>query len=249
MHVSMRNRRSSAGSSSTTLRTRYSRTIRRRGPRAARVRRRSAAGLSRVARWNSWRPAAHPSVRRVRAARSSGGRGVPYTSRKRLSTSHDRKRRSSTPSSSSSPATRQRDRFQRGGTRDAASTASAGGALSTIRSRSRSATASPPGPGGRRPRGRVGRSTTLRMARTASPASAQSPGQAGEGGSEGVLQGLEDGPALGVDVVGPVPDHGGVGGPPPAGPAGSSCRTRRGPRPGTGAPTRGGRRPLPGVLA
>ena len=43
--------------------------------RALTARWRSSAGLPRVDRWNSWRPAAHPSVRRASSARAPGRSG------------------------------------------------------------------------------------------------------------------------------------------------------------------------------
>ncbi len=83
------------------------------------------------------------------------------------------------PSSSRSPSTLQRDRFHRGGMRDAASTARAGGALSINRSRS-SSDGVPSRAWRSSTTRRVGWRTPARMARTASPTSVQPPGQSGD---------------------------------------------------------------------
>ncbi len=106
---------------------------------AATARRRSLVCLPRVARWNSWSPAAHPSSPRASWARSPGGSGSPYTSANSRSTSHDRNRRSSWPISSSAPDTRSRDRFQPGAWRQVAASTSHGGASSTRSPRASSA--------------------------------------------------------------------------------------------------------------
>ncbi len=95
-----------SGSASSTLRVRYWRASDERLDATPISRRCSDGGLWRTARWNSWRPAAHPSMRWVSRATSSGDSRSPHTSLRRRSASQVRKRRSSGPISSSSPVSR-----------------------------------------------------------------------------------------------------------------------------------------------
>ena len=73
--VSTRNSRRSSGSPNSTFWARYSRSSRPLISAPLSTRRRSSADRPRVARWNSWRPAAQPSVRRASTARSPGSTG------------------------------------------------------------------------------------------------------------------------------------------------------------------------------
>ena len=82
-----------------------------------------------VARWNSFRPAAQPSVTRARRVSSDGGTRRPKCDTKSSSTSQDRNRNSSAPTSTSWSCNRSDDRSIAGSRREPITTAAVGGSL------------------------------------------------------------------------------------------------------------------------